>query len=822
MKNVWKKPISLWLASLMIFSSVLPAFATNEDEAQADEAVVAEEALAENGEVAAEDKEVDMSLLESMVPDNTTIPESFEFIGETDTLALYAETDASTGNLGEFAVVKKATGFVWRSNPIQRQYDTVALGDSQTELASQLIITYYREYNSFRTNMYKQSVSTMGKGFYENGGSAEKPGRATLELLPEGVGFKMTYTVYTSGIGEFVIPVSYEISGDKLIAKILTTDPEARFSYTVRELASVSTGVAQANILKDVDYNIAEIELLPFFGAGGVNEAGYCFIPDGSGALIDFNNGKTIFEPYTAPIYGAYADTTGTYSKLSDNVCLPVFGIMKENGANPEAFVAIVSENAGAGFIEAAVAGRDTAFNTVYSQLQNKIIESNMGKSKTQPVSPVIPSKNEDYAVEYCFLSGDDANYVGMANRYRKYLTEEKEGDKMVAAENATESKLYIDAYAGVQRETSIAGVPVKIFDAMTTYEDLKTMALDFKSEGIEKMTVKYSDWMKSKKRLKVASKVSFEKKLGGKKAFGETVSFMENEGIGFYPNVDFLNYAKGGHGYTGFFDSAKSADQSPAFQRQKDNSHIYLGERWYLLKPNLVVQAAGEYLNAYKKTGSQNISLESIGSRIYSDSSSDGISRGESVNSWISVMQMYKQDGGKIMLSNSNAYALPYADEIINIPTQTTYVELADRGVPFYQLVLRGYLPYSTESINLSSDIETEVLKAAEIGSNLCFSFVYGDPSNLKETYLNYLYSCDYSTWRERIVEIYNEHKALQDRIEGAAITSHRYINNKLVETVYDNGVTVYVNYDTEAQMLPGGASIDASSYVVVEGGAQ
>jgi hypothetical protein len=49
---------------------------------------------------------------------------------------------------------------------------------------------------------------------------------------------------------------------------------------------------------------VTRISLLPYFGAAGLAQEGYIFVPDGSGALVRLNNGKTNYDAYNKPVYG--------------------------------------------------------------------------------------------------------------------------------------------------------------------------------------------------------------------------------------------------------------------------------------------------------------------------------------------------------------------------------------------------------------------------------------------------------------------------------------------------------------------------------------
>ena len=60
--------------------------------------------------------------------------------------------------------------------------------------------------------------------------------------------------------------------------------------------------------LKDLEYDketpIYTITPLPYFGAGGPNDKGFMFVPEGGGATINFNNGKTSQSSYYTNVYG--------------------------------------------------------------------------------------------------------------------------------------------------------------------------------------------------------------------------------------------------------------------------------------------------------------------------------------------------------------------------------------------------------------------------------------------------------------------------------------------------------------------------------------
>ena len=82
---------------------------------------------------------------------------------------------------------------------------------------------------------------------------------------------------------------------------------------------------------------------------------------------------------------------------------------------------------------------------------------------------------------------------------------------------------------------------------------------------------------------------------------------------------------------------------------------------------------------------------------------------------------------------------------------------DLFDEDIPFYQLVLHGVIPYSTEAVNGSADPERMILMAAVTGSSLCFDMIYEEPGVLKDTEYDVLYYADHRYWTDTAARAYS-----------------------------------------------------------------
>ncbi|MCR5692250.1 MAG: hypothetical protein K6G62_08520, partial [Eubacterium sp.] len=82
-------------------------------------------------------------------------------------------------------------------------------------------------------------------------------------------------------------------------------------------------------------------------------------------------------------------------------------------------------------------------------------------------------------------------------------------------------------------------------------------------------------------------------------------------------------------------------------------------------------------------------------------------------------------------------------------------------------------------------------------------------------------LYSTEYATYKDTVVEYDKELRPLYAAIGDATIVKHERDANDVVAVTYSNGTVVYVNYSQAAQNV-GGTKVDALSYAYKAGEAK
>lgn len=699
----------------------------------------------------------------------------FQVVTENALMALYAN-EAS----GEFAVEDKRNGYVWYSNPKNRDNDKIAQGVVKMDLSSQLNVMY-TDYTSDQMKVKNNYTGSIKKN--------------SLKFEKINNGFRVTYNF--TGEDGFSIPLNITLGENYLSAQV------------------------DIDKMKETNNFIYSIDLLPYFGAGNSSDKGYIFIPDGSGALINFNNNKSNVETYKEAIYGRDATFVSTQNPIKrEDIKLPVFGI--KNGEN--AFLAVVDKGESQGSISANVSGIKSTYNNAYTSFDIRKFDSfTVGESganiKNTRLFEKGKSKIDGCKINYYLLQGSQSDYVGMANTYRDYLIKEKG----LTPNTDIKPQMYLDLYGAVRKQKSIFGIPVNIVQPLTTYKDAENILKELKEAKVSDVVLNYHDWYSDSVDSKIPTDASAISKLGGSKGLKELIDYSKDNNIKLYPQVNFLEFLNGKINYLKVFNQAQTLGGTPSsvFDYRLSTYFKDIDKPVYsLITPNNLSKVISSFDKSYKKYDINGIGLDSISSMVYSDFSKKNIStRSETEAKLISALKLMKKEIGSVEASAPNAYALPYVDYVLDVPSDSSHYYIEDETIPFYQMVIRGIKPYTIEAFNFSADKDIQLLKAIETGANPYYTWIGQDTSVLKETKYDGLYSSDYKSWMNSAVSDFETIKNVYAKIQNSTIDKYEKLANGVYRTTYSNGVSIIVNYSTDEYWI-GNTMVAPNKYVIQQGG--
>ena len=173
----------------------------------------------------------------------------------------------------------------------------------------------------------------------------------------------------------------------------------------------------------------------------------------------------------------------------------------------------------------------------------------------------------------------------------------------------------------------------------------------------------------------------------------------------------------------------------------------------------------------------------------------------------------------GPLLLPRANAYALPYADFLTEMPEGGSGYALLGESVPFYYLVINGSVPYALETAgNLSPDLQKTKLKWLEYGAVPYFLLSAQNSEKLTDTTAEALFSTGYADQKASAAAVLREWTALRDSLKGQRLCGHERPAENLAVCTYSGGTRILVNAgDEDAQI--NGEAVPARSYRILPG---
>ncbi|MBO5502276.1 MAG: hypothetical protein J6A48_09665, partial [Clostridia bacterium] len=497
-------------------------------------------------------------------------------------------------------------------------------------------------------------------------------------------------------------------------------------------------------------YPITFVTPLPMFGAAGTADEGFMFVPEGGGALINFNNGKLNQNSYYANMYGW--DYASRRNEMINETRLnfPVFGMAKNGGS----FICIMEGATSYGGVMADISGRYNSYNWLcgkYNVLHSD--QYNVSNKTAQLVYMYEQDIPDDCIVQrYKFI--DSANYADMANAYGDYLR--KQMPELAQATASEQMPVNVEMVGAIDKTVVKFGLPIDSVVPTTTFEEAQQIISDLTESGVQNLNVRFSGWANRGINQRVLTDVKVVKKLGGDAGMKKLIDFAaeKNVVLGF-DGVNCFAYDSGiFQGFIGFSDAARYTTREQVKIYPYDII-TYLESDWldpyYLVKPAYAKENATNLINKLSSLGAQGIAFRDIGYLLSADyNPKDLVTREEVKALHLETMKEAQEAGQHIIIRSGNDYALPYADLITDMDLDGSSYAILDTAVPFYQIALHGMKDYTGEPINLANDTVEQFLQCVEYGAGLNYTFMAEDTKILQDTLHSGFYAANYDRWKE------------------------------------------------------------------------
>lgn len=581
----------------------------------------------------------------------------------------------------------------------------------------------------------------------------------------------------------------------------------------------VSVSLPYEKMAFKTDYPLGHVSLLPYMGAAGADQQGFLLVPEGSGAIINFNNGKTKQNSYYAQTYGF--DTGNKREAIVDEtrIQFPVFGISYTDGS----MLSVVDKYSAMSYIRAEVGGHMGSFNHAFSYFD--ILHGSEMDITGKSDQKVIAYEKElpKGSIEQFYYFTDDSSYVDMAKKYRSYLIEKYPTLSKTLDKNFPVAVEFLGA---IERRKQVLGIPVDRPDVLTSFTDAKKILEDMTGAGYSNLSVRYTGWMNDGLQHTLPKNIKLIKGMGGKSELKELAHYAATNNIDLYLSGHVMNV----YGSNIFDGYMKSRDAAKYISREvvelPEYSNIFFSDIFesriqhhVLLRPSVAITMMDSMASYAKKYG-VGVGFEDVGYLLSADYNQKRAVDRES------VLEMQREELKKIketspvMLTEGNQYVLEYADIITDMSLKGKEYILFDAQVPFYQIAIHGIVNYTGEALNLASDPLDVILDSAECGAGLSFLYFSEEVSRLQNTEFTEYFGANYDNWKQLGVKYYEKYKNEMSGLNDETITDHKILADKVTATYYSNGTVVYVNKSLTDYRVNEKIKVGARDYLVERSG--
>lgn len=581
-------------------------------------------------------------------------------------------------------------------------------------------------------------------------------------------------------------------------------------AYVTLDDEGLHVEIPNDEIVESGKIKLASIIVMPLLGGTYNNEVpGYMVIPDGSGALVRYGHiEKNNARQQKLDFYGNNIASEIQVEKEMLNsdktLSLPIFGYV--NGINQDGVYGIIEKGSRQASLTISPCGSlNINYNFMMPSFNKRYNYLLYGVNSTI----IDELYNEDIKLTYCFLSNEEANYVGIALDYQQYLVNHHQLVK-------TSDGVFKTQIDFLMSET-VAGAFGKKRITMTSLDSAKTMYSELKNAGLDNMIIVLKGWNNKGFTGSTPYNIKINTRIGSKKAFKDWFAKLENEGTSLYVYNDYLV------GYNdGDVNKQKDLARNDLRLRMNfSNSTKPVFNNYFYLYPFSSKDKLEKNINTYQNLNISGLALNSIGNTLYSYYYKNKIhTREESYHYYDEALEE-ASNNLNIALYKPNEYMYKYLDDYLSMELYANNYIIYSDTVPLVPYVLKGYVDYYAEYANFNAIGIDQYLRMLDYGCFPSYILTNEISYNLKYTNSVNLYTTAYKDWKDTIIYYNNLFKDAYQKLTNSSVISREIIKIGVVKVTYQNNSTklktsVLINYNNNEHIVEN-IKINSKSFMIV-----
>lgn len=468
-------------------------------------------------------------------------------------------------------------------------------------------------------------------------------------------------------------------------------------------------------------------------------------------------------------------------------------------------FLAVITEGDSLAKLMAVCGGSLHPYNTVYAMFTPRPSdEYNLADSISVSGNATwtVTSKRKytgSYRIQYTFLTdtrlAEDygvkdyykADWTGMATAYRDYITEKGDITKLTADQVKADIPLYVETFGSIETTERVFSFPVLVDTPLTTFEDIKTMYSELKELGVGNVNFKLTGYANGGMEPTYPHRLKWTKEIGGKDGFTDLISFAKENGFNVYPDFDFvyMQMSGFGDGISLRKHAIRTIDDRYTTRRAYDAATQSFDRSFSLaLSPAYFEGLYEAFAPKYLAYGNDAISVSTLGTDLNSDFDEDEpYHREDDKGFTIDTLAAIDEDYSSVMIEGGNAYAIKYADVILEASLTSSGNSKSSQSIPFLGMVYHGSKVFTGSATNMEGDINESILNAIENGASMYFILSYQNNNELKEDFtLSKYYSVAYDIWKDDVAKYYTILNDATKDLQTSYIVDHEFMDAERV----------------------------------------
>ncbi len=532
---------------------------------------------------------------------------------------------------------------------------------------------------------------------------------------------------------------------------------------------------------------------------------GYIFLPDGSGALMRFQDNTTSLSTYIGDVYGADL-STNTYHYRYQNPyvpmkdpSMPVFGVA--HGNRQAAFVAYATQ--GAEFMEiiASPHNNRTPYNYVYSRFTYNQLYQQIYNQSGAGYPTLFEERNHyDIRLKYDFLQGDGstdgypADYVGMAKKYRDHLIEyDILQDNLIESE---EMPIRLDFIMSDAMNNLIGTRDVVV----TTIDQVDEILTKLHTSGIKNINSGLYGYQKGGITLGDKDRPNWINAIGTKRDFERVIENMNDLGIDVSLALDYVSIYEEQMSLLG----NASKHLNGWYIREHLIREVGPVSDMYFARPTLVASWMKSHEKSVRSLGMQSLTYAGMTNQLYGDYGRNEIDIHGVIDLYQNTLDTLKETYA-INAINPNQYLWAQVSRYLQSPMFTSQYLIQTDTVPFLQLVLNGSMEVYATYANFSFYTETDILRMIDYNVYPSFILTHDPSYELISTNSSNFYSTEFNLYEEMIHHMYNRMNGAYESVLGSQWVDRLVVAPGVIVNQYANGVEIVINYTDEIQVYDG-----------------